>query len=353
MKSNNFLQFLTLAICAILFAFVTGCEGPQGPVGPQGPAGPQGEQGPKGDDGTPGVAGTAGCLECHSSEAKYEVTMEYEGSGHSLGVAAAYAGGRGGCAVCHSNEGFIEGQFTGEMSTSDFPFPTRIGCTTCHSWHNETLDPAESPDYALRTNAAVDLMAYDGQSIDFGDNSNLCSNCHQPRRSWEGYEAGSGNLGNGNFDQTSSHFGPHHGPHATIVKNIGGAQLSGSVSYPENPGSHGTASSCTGCHMHEEDHTFAPALASCNTAECHNGSITSVDGNTIQTQVAADMETLKDHLVTGGLLDTLDHPVPGEFAIEQVQALYNYILILDDRSNGIHNPNLTKALLANSIEVFN
>ena len=154
-------------------------------MGPPGPQGPQGEQGLPGNDGTQGVSGTAGCLECHSSDVKYDVTMEYESSVHAQGVAAAYAGGRGSCAACHSNEGFQESQYTGLMVTQDFPFPTRISCTTCHSWHNESLDEAEAPDYALRTVAPVDLLMFSGGddpvTVDFQDPSNLCANCHQPR----------------------------------------------------------------------------------------------------------------------------------------------------------------------------
>jgi hypothetical protein len=69
MKANKLFQLLTLAICAVAFAFVTGCEGPEGP---QGPAGAQGEQGAQGPEGPAGPTGPAGadanetCTQCHN-----------------------------------------------------------------------------------------------------------------------------------------------------------------------------------------------------------------------------------------------------------------------------------------------
>lgn len=102
MKTNKLFQFLTLAICAVAFAFVTGCEGPVGPIGPAGPAGAKGADG---TDGTDGVAGSAECLACHSSDAKYRVTQQYEGSVHALGERVR---GSTSCAMCHSNEGLLK-----------------------------------------------------------------------------------------------------------------------------------------------------------------------------------------------------------------------------------------------------
>ncbi len=351
MKRNKIINVFLTSLCIVGIGLLASCEGPMGPPGPQGP---QGEPGPQGNDGTPGVAGTAGCLECHSSEAKYEITMDYEGSGHSLGVAAAYAGGRGGCAVCHSNEGFIEGQHTGEMSTSDFPFPTRIGCTTCHSWHNESLDAAEDPDYALRTTDPVELLMYnaagmDPVTIDFGDQSNLCANCHQPRR------VGPVDEGGGEYTVTSTHYGPHHGPQSTVLAGIGGYEFEG-VDYP-NETPHTKGSSCVSCHMHESEHSFEPTLGSCNTTECHNGDITTVTDNSRQISVANLLETLRGELVTAGLLEEdietgEFHPVKGTYPVDQVGALYNYETIFDDRSMGIHNFKYVEALLQSSIAVF-
>ena len=52
MKTKKITQLLTLAFCAIAFAFVTSCEGPQGPAGPAGTNGTDGTDGTSGSDGT-------------------------------------------------------------------------------------------------------------------------------------------------------------------------------------------------------------------------------------------------------------------------------------------------------------
>ena len=44
------------------------------------------------------------------------------------------------------------------------------------------------------------------------------------------------------------------------------------------------------------------------------------------------------------------HPVEGEWPLTESQAAWNYLLIYEDASNGIHNPNYAKALIKNSLE---
>ena len=47
------------------------------------------------------------------------------------------------------------------------------------------------------------------------------------------------------------------------------------------------------------------------------------------------------------------HPVVGTYTLTQAEAAWNYLLIMEDSSNGVHNPSYTKALIKNSIEVLN
>jgi hypothetical protein len=280
--------------------------------------------------------------------------MQYESSVHAHGEVVARSSSSS-CAPCHSNEGFIETQYTGaDKSANGFAFPTRIDCGTCHSFH-ETLELAESPDYALRTTDPVELLMYraaglDPVTVDFGDGSNLCANCHQPRTASPiGDE-------NGEFKVTSTHYGPHHGPQTTIAKGLGGYEFEG-VDFP-NQTPHTTGSSCVTCHMHESNHMFEPSLASCNTTECHNGEITTLADNTRQVSVENLLTSLRDELAEAGLLEEdietgEFHPVVGTYPVDQVGALYNYETILDDRSMGVHNFKYVEALLQSSIAVFN
>lgn len=379
MKTNKLLQFVTLFICAISFALITSCEGPQGPAGPAGPQGDTGAQGPAGEDGTDGtdgVSGSAECLECHSSEAKYLVTQQYEGSSHAESAISGFAESGTGCQMCHTNEGFIEWMWSGEDAVENsYNYPTRISCTTCHGWHNESFETAETPNYALRANGPVDLLMYRSAGlpaveVDLGGNGNLCINCHQPRRSWQGYEASDDNLGDGTYDQGSTHFGPHHGPQAASFSMEGAADV-GTTAFPTTASFHARELSCTDCHMFEQNHTFEPELESCNTAACHNGGITTLDENSRQLAVKAQFEELTDSLTTAGLfhwvVDTVftyhpDHDVfeldssfeqkPGIYPIGQVGALYNWEWLHDDKSYGVHNFAYIEAMLTKSLEEF-
>ncbi len=378
MTTTKILRFAALSLCAITFAFFTACEGPQGPIGPVGPAGDTGVAGPAGadgTDGTDGVSGNAECLTCHSSDAKYLKTQQYETSQHSTGSTAG-RGTSGTCARCHSNEGFQEMVWSGELRTAGFSFPTRIGCRTCHGWHNENFDIATgNTDAALRTNDPVDLYMYrnaglTSEVIDFGDNANLCANCHQPRRSWDEYEASDDNLGDGTYDQGSTHFGPHYGAQATTFFMTGAADV-GTTAFPTTGSYHANNATCINCHMNEANHSFAPELEGCNTASCHNGSITTLDENTRQLAVDAQFKLLEDALIAAGLLgweidttyndhpdqsvdeiDTTLHQQKGIFPVEHVGALYNYEWVHADGSHGVHNFAYIEALLTKSLEAL-
>ena len=323
----------------MVIGLTTNCKGPAGPAGA---------------DGTPGVDGNAVCIDCHNLTVKNDITADYMLSAHYAGANVAYAGGRNGCAMCHSEQGFIETQYTGlDTTAANIPLPQAIGCKTCHSFH-ASFDFENEMDYALRTTKPVELLMYRAAdpnappvTIDLGASSNLCAVCHQPRRVGP-------DLATDSTYVSSTHYGPHHGPHSTTVAGIGAAELNNGFTYP-SPGAgskHVTDADCVSCHMHEGEHTWEPSLEGCNTAACHNGNITSVDQNNRQLNFATKLDQLKTKLTTAGLLDADGHPVKGTYPTEQVAALYNYEWIVDDRSMGIHNFPYLEALLDNSLAAF-
>jgi hypothetical protein len=356
MRKYTFLNCLMMAGLMIGFAMMTSCEGPQGKQGDPGPQGPPGEQGIKGDDGTPGVDGNAVCIACHNLETKALITEQYEMSVHAEANTLS-RGTSASCARCHGNEGFKIAIKAGvDVLAEDLPYVTRISCETCHDFH-ETLDQTgEGPDYAMRTMEPVDLLMYRVDSlpsvvVDYGTESNLCVNCHQPRRAWESYFA---EVENDSLDQTSTHFGGHHGPQGTDLAGIGGFKVAGTVPYPaEMSTTHATGGGCVKCHMANFNHEFEPSLDGCNTSDCHDGGVSDFDFQGKQTEINNLMASLKDELITAGLLDADGEPILGRFPADHVGALYNYELILDDRSEGIHNFGYIRALLQNSIEIFN
>lgn len=339
MKKNYFSYLLLIGV--IIMGLMVSCT----KEGPAGVAGAAGNNGVDGNDGTDGVDGNVSCLQCHTLTIMNEIDDQYAESGHAAGLFVGYAGGRKDCAKCHSNEGFLETQHTGMDTTAiDVAMPTAITCGTCHGDHVTFDFEVDGYVVPLRATDPVALMMYGNeQTLDLGDNSNLCANCHQPRR------AGPEDDGTGNFEITSTHYGPHHGPQATLLQGIGGAELG--TGYPAaGTDPHRIQSSCVKCHMNEDatagGHTWHMNVNACTT--CHAGA-TDMDVNGKQTEIAGLIDELADGLVANGLLDDEGHPLTGLFPIDHAKAYYNYALVVDDRSNGVHNYEYIKTLLINSI----
>jgi len=337
MKKNISLVTL-LGGFAILIAgalIMSSCEGPMGPPGADGK---DGVDGIDGTDGTDGVAGNAVCLECHNLTVKNAVTAEWETTSHGIGNYVGYAGGRSDCAKCHSNEGFVETVWTGQDTTAaDIPLPTSIGCKTCHSFHN-SLDFENEPNSAIRQMADVPLLA-EGKEVVVGfenKESNLCMNCHQARTA-----PPDDSDGDALANVSSTHWGAHHGPQANVLNGVGGYEFGVSLG---TSGTHESGADCISCHMVEGNgHTWTPGEASCSS--CHtNGA----PGSDVEDLLAE----LEEDLKTAGLLDADGGIITGKRSADSCGALWNYLLIEEDRSMGVHNPAYAEALLTNSIKAL-
>ncbi len=389
MKNSRLMSFLVILASSLLFVQCT-----SDPL--QGPAGLDGINGIDGVDGIDGADTSAeSCISCHSNTFRAPIYTAYQTSFHSKGItegSVEYAGARASCAQCHSDEGFVDYIVKGEANidgyyfnglpeivlvtndngtpdddTDDFEEPlldeygvpvyelgtgepnvTEITCTTCHDTHKSFDFENDGNDLALRALDPVSLIT-DGTIIDYGDGSNTCINCHQPRRT------GPVDDGAGMFRITSTHWGPHHGPQATLLEGIQGMLIAGgSETIPEvGSAAHRTGSTCVSCHMGATTdgtdglHTMIPSAASC--IECHSNGIPP------DTFLDADMATLYGLLETAGLLETEEgsvHPVPGTYPLVEAEAAWNYLFIYEDGSNGVHNPKYAKALIKNSIQAL-
>ncbi len=352
MKSIKY--FLALLLIS---SFLVNCtHDPYQPI--DGVDGADGAAGSDGADGMDGVDGTASCVNCHNNSHRDSITAAYNISLHSIqttmfnGQLLAEYTNRTYCAQCHTNQGYIEYMETGAVLDT-VPLPTAISCTSCHSDHDTFDFENDGPDYALRNVEPLQLIVDENYHIDYGNTSNSCISCHQPRT------AEPANDGNGTFTITSSHWGPHHGPQSTMLEGIQGAQIPGSMGYPGiATATHRTNSTCVSCHMGETtngmdgSHTMWPTDNAC--VSCHSSGIPNEVGG-----LANDMNTLamllenvvsQDGTVTGIVHD--DHPQPGTYTILEAQAAWNYLFVLEDKSNGIHNPAYSKALIRNSIEAL-
>jgi len=324
-----------------------------------GPPGKDGIDGIDGMDGADGADGTTSCMQCHSDTHRDPIRMAYMDSRHATGSSWA-RGTDATCARCHNNEGFIDymsNLFIDSLGNSiadpdGYLVSNPITCTGCHDKHRSFDFANDGNDYAVRSLKAVDLFIDPSVQIDIRNasdelgRSNLCVNCHQPRNSYEipGPTA--------DYEITSSRFGPHHGPQSTMLEGIMGANISGSTAYPGvGTAGHRQGASCIACHMGETtdgsdgDHTWVPTENTCIT--CHTGGPPpEVEG------FATDMQRLHDLLVTAGAINEDGSAILGTYPAHVAQATWNYIMLEEDKSEGVHNPNYAKALLKNSIEAL-
>ncbi|HYW97074.1 MAG TPA: hypothetical protein VE870_15895 [Bacteroidales bacterium] len=337
----------TFAAATMIFAvgigmsLLTSCEGPAGPAGQD---------------------ANETCIQCHNDKVTVLAKMtQTANSGHQTGT--TFERSTADCAPCHTHQGYLEVLATGEQTTAeDVSNPVPANCRTCHMIH-ENYD---STDFALRGQSPV-AMLINGVDVDLG-HSNVCVSCHQPR-----IPDPMPTLDGGNVTLTSNRWGPHHGTQSAVVWGTGGYEVSGTVSYPQaGSGAVHSGAGCVKCHMAEPfgafagGHTFGLSydyhgsevdlVAGCNT--CHsNVEDFSYDG--VQTQDSTLLANLKTNLVDAGILNAGSGLVnassskPLTISSDQAGALLNYYLIMEDRSMGIHNPAYAKALLQNSIEVFN
>ncbi len=329
-------------VCAL--SLLWGCEGEKGP------AGPAGEQGPAGAD------GTAACAVCHEDTGIIVAKrVQWEVSGHATGGHYTYGSYYATCAPCHSSEGFQMKLAGEEVTVIDNPSPQN--CRTCHNIHTNF----DETDFSLATTAPVELtgVIYAGVTIDIGK-GNLCANCHKTREYDYGLEVDGPDVEIG-----SEHWGPHYGTQAPIFTGNSGFEIPGSLPYENSAMTTAVTDGCVTCHMAEFNssqtggHTLWPNLNGCE--ECHTD-IESFDRNGVQTEIIALTVKLRDLLLAEGLLDGEGddlwhdyHPVDqGETKVpsDKAGALFNYRYVSTEGSHGVHNTKYTRALLQNSIEVF-
>ena len=175
---------------------------------------------------------------------------------------------------------------------------------------------------------------------------------------------------------TSSHWGPHHGPQGDLLNGSGGYEFDG-YSYSHSNHNGTITDACIGCHMGQprvhqgynigghsfnmEDEESGEDL-SVLCEDCH----ADADGydftanadydfdGTIegyQTEIEGLLDSLGVLLFNAGLIDDGHHPI--EQVIDdgnQAGAMYNFLIVEEDRSHGIHNYRYMVDLLQSSIE---
>jgi hypothetical protein len=333
------------------------------------------------------------CAACHGATPEYPLLgakLGYDVSGHKNNNNSYYANG-GGCQICHTNEGFIAYVKTGKVDPDAYVrYPSQPSCVTCHTMH-------ETWDFSLRTTKPVTLV--DGSVFDIGE-GNLCASCHQARGDVKGAVKAM------DARSVSSHWGAHHGPQSNVVNGTDAYEYPGK-SYSSSPHKDVLTDGCVTCHMslpegryslspHVGGHSFNVVgevheaekvnLSACTA--CH-GDVKQLPGTDMYnikakadfdhdgTVEAMQMEVqgLLDALVNEdgtGYLQTMNPPMfkpdamatfhdlgtgwagsrSGRWSEAQIGALWNYKLIVEDRSRGVHNATYTIQVLYDTLKAL-
>ena len=329
-------------IVIIAVFFLAACAGATGPAGVAGPAGPAGPAGATGPAGAPPKSTDLTCTQCHNDTTLISGPQtSWSTSVHATGIAFGIAGTRSTCTGCHTGVGFSDrmaaAQTNPDKFTTVYANPTRIDCRACHNIHTTyTKD-----DFSLKTTAAVPLYALTGATYD-GGMGNLCANCHQPRTAIPAAAA------DGTINVDSTHWGAHHGPEAAMLMGVGGSPDVAGV-----PSSHykTVTDTCVACHMGGEavNHTYVPNVAYCQT--CHAGA-KDFDMKGAVTALDKKIAEVKTALTTAGLFDAQGNIVVGSYPAPKASALWNYLLVTEDKSHGVHNMDYANALMDAALAAF-
>jgi|GEM_PF-1220645 len=315
------------------------------------------------------------CGKCHDGT-HHPFLTEWLASPHNYD---RYAHTSGSCGGCHDGVGaairlgggaaayplstfYRSGSIAERPDTSVYDYQNVV-CQTCHDSHN-----ADNPGQ-LRTIADVPLTTANNESpvISDGGVGKLCMHCHHARNAPEAH-----------IPAGNDHFGPHASPQADMMNGSTGYHAVAAAGFQWASPSHLLVqNSCKTCHLPTAEygagpggaastgHEFIPKVAACE--PCH-GVIASFrdipasgdfDGNGtiegLQDEVEGLLHLLEEALVADGLdttgVGTTD--ALGDTArstLLQREAGWNWVLIEEDKSLGIHNPDYAVQLLQQSYQ---
>ncbi|TRX71910.1 collagen-like protein [Carboxylicivirga sp. M1479] len=360
-KINQVLLLIVVAVATVLSSCTK--EGPQGPPG---------ADGTNGLDGTNGIDGTSGCITCHTNDTdlamkttQFKKSLHYTGGAEHVGY-ANYAGGS--CSMCHSHNGFMQAVEDGTNSGGLHPEAAAMSCYTCHEIHTSYT----REDYGMHYTDAVNFYlnendngVFTGLEVDatsqYSDPegmSNTCIKCHQPRH--RGTTQPDPSL-DGTIvisDGAAAHWGPHYGAQGAIFGGVGGYIGTTDPTAPSGTKGH---HSCKSCHMsfnsltgnygsYVGGHSMnmsgsdgEPVFTACD--ECHTdrGATIDLPGKMASNKILID--ALHADLLGLQIIDADGHLLGGTWTHKQLSAYWNYALVKNDHSYGIHNEQYTQDLI--------
>ncbi|MBN1302418.1 MAG: T9SS type A sorting domain-containing protein [Melioribacteraceae bacterium] len=324
------------------------------------------------------------CAKCHDDGHYHRRPLMWSESGHARSASVSGAT-RSGCMECHEGATFVA---LVDKTPGNNTFGTEaIGCAVCHDPHDShddhdpMLNSAGQEDVQVHHLRKIDeIVLTNGEAVTIGGTGKLCMNCHKGRRVAEEYVDGSVN----------SHFGPHHSTQTDMI--LGTNAITFGRYIPSSTHRDVMPNFCVTCHMAETpggrsgfgeygrdkigDHTFdmhwegddgiagneddVYNVGVCQ--DCHGTSIESFDDFIARADYDEDgsIESARDEL--HGLLEAVEHHFPenvdgdidfgAEWSPVQKRALFNYAMVEEDASLGMHNYQFAVGLLKVSLEAL-
>jgi hypothetical protein len=321
----------------------------------------------------------AACISCHDAPTHHIKPFQWKQSKHAVSnliYTSAWAqtisspdfgtNDLGNCIRCHDPQGYVN--FTKGKGTNTTGWTLAqtytINCVACHDAHGNS-----NFSYLRNRPTNSDTLANGYHYA--GGNGKVCMDCHKARPNAVTYVL---------TRVTSSHWGPHSGPQADILNGQNAATFNG----PYITGSHkNIQNTCVTCHMAPTadtgtaytnrvgEHTFrmVDSTGSYDDVKgclgCHPGVTRFSDFmapedyaglghlDTWQNQIAGCIENLARALPHTGVdtvswqLIAADSLSPNYLNIKK--AYWNYQLVVNDRSKGLHNPFFVVQVLLSSI----
>ena len=327
------------------------------------------------------------CGQCHGQPEQWEY------SGHALtGYKNLHTAESASCAACHTGEGFVEVTIRGESGV--FPYEATdeepatfsfdpseqppIACATCHDSHQATYPNVEDQkSHQLRYEGSVTLAI--GETVDAGE-SGVCVTCHGGRRDTT-YKQ--------DYQNGEKSRSVHHNIQAPVLHGVEDLAFTFDATLDSSAHASAVEESCVGCHMAPNyvldagpdgevgtrddvkalsvgDHSWAvrgewegQELENVENAcgSCHAGLTTlnrearaDYDGDGQVEGVQDEVQGLLD-LVAAELPQDDSGDVPssgideGGYTEVERQGIWNYHVVADDGSKGIHNTGFAVSLL--------
>lgn len=316
------------------------------------------------------------CISCHDAPTHHIKPYQWKQSGHAVSnllYVSSWAQTQssadfgtndlGNCIRCHDSYGYVN--FTKSIGTNTVGLTkaqvNTVNCVTCHDAHGNSNNA-----YLRNRPANSDTLA-NGYHYGGGEGK-VCMDCHKARKNITTYV---------NTRVTSSTWGPHAGPQADILNGQNAASFGSSYI----SGSHKNISNtCVTCHMAPTadtgtayvnrvgEHTFRMVDSTGQYENvkgclgCHPGvtkfsdfmAPEDYDGNGLrqdwQTEINGCLHNLAKALPPVGIDSVSWQLIAADsFNVNLRKAYWNYQLIKNDGSFGMHNPFYAVSVLLASI----